>query len=884
MPANEHAAPPLTLLADFYASESSNLRKRFEASGDGLEFIRARADLVDDVAAKLYGSMISARLDQPSNFCLLAVGGFGRRELFPFSDIDLLFLGRDETTLKTWREVIAAIAKDLWDLRLRVGHSARTLADCAQLHRDNLEFSISLLDVRYLAGDKFLFEELRSQAILRLVARDQQDLVRDLIDLSLKRHAKYGKTIFHLEPDVKQAPGGLRDFHVARWLALINGLAESGSWGAPEGLWASGIQESAAESIRFLSAVRCFLHLEHGRNDNLLTYEAQEKAAGAGLGLRYGEAVDPAEWMQQYYLRVRSIHRLASRQMEEAFPPRSSLYGLFQDWRSRLSNTDFSVIRGKIFPRAAPPRDLPALLRLFEMSARHGLELSREAERWAEESLRNVKAQGANALSGSPVWSAFRPIMGLPHAANALRAMHRLGLVTALFPEFQAADTLVIRDDFHRYTVDEHSFVAIQTLCELSAKHKESGPDSEDAGGSSGAWEGAFAGIFSEIERPDLLCFALLFHDVGKGMDAPAHIEGSLHALRQICARLEMEREEADTVCFLVAHHLEMSATMLRRDIFDPEIIRSLAEKVGVTERLKMLCLFTYADIKAVNPEALTPWKAEMLWQLYTMTFNHLSRSLDQDRVHTDGELAVEIRQGLPSLAKDSGEFRAFLEGFPTRYLSTHTPQEIVEHFEWARQIQRAPVQVRVQPKRRLNELTVLTTDRPSLFASITGTLAAWGMNILKADAFANSSGIVIDTFRFHDLFRTLELNPSERERLETNISEVLTGGASVPALMAGRQQAAPPARIKVKTRISFDDVSSNRCSLMELIAQDRPGLLFQVSSTLADLGCNIEVALVDTESQKAIDVFYLTFRQSKLSPQLEEAIRTTLLAKLTSA
>ncbi|HEX5483397.1 MAG TPA: hypothetical protein VFZ08_12300, partial [Terriglobia bacterium] len=590
-----------------------------------------------------------------------------------------------------------------------------------------------------------------------------------------------------------------------------------------------------------------------------------------------------AEWMRQYYLRVRSIHHLASRQMEEVLPDRSSLYGMFQDWRSRLSNADFSVIRGRIFPRSAPPHDIPALLRLFEMSARHGLDLSREAERWAEDGLRNIEEEGSSALAGSGVWSAFRPILGLPHTATALRAMHRLGILAALFPEFQAADTLVIRDDFHRYTVDEHSFVAIQNVCELSARRRGASADSEEARESAGGWENRFAAVFSEIERPDLLCFALLFHDVGKGMEEPGHIEGSLRALRQICTRLEMTREEADPVFFLVAHHLEMSATMLRRDIFDPEIIRSLAEKVGVAERLKMLCLFTYADIKAVNPEALTPWKAEMLWQLYTMTFNHLARSLDQERVHSSGELAVEVRESLPSLAQDadSGEFRAFLEGFPKRYLSTHTPQEIAEHFQWARQIQTSPVQVRVRPKRHLNELTVLTTDRPSLFALITGTLASWGMNILKADAFANSSGIVADTFRFHDLFRTLELNPSERTRLETNIVDVLTGAASVPALMAGRQQAERPARIKLKTQIRFDNASSARCTLMELIAQDRPGLLYQVSSILASLGCNMEVALIDTESQKAIDVFYLTFQQSKLRPEMEDAIRLALLDKL---
>lgn len=893
MPANEYLAPaalPLSSLAEFYASESTNLKQAFEASGDGVAFIRARAGLVDQVIARLYGSLLSARLEEPSNFCLLAVGGFGRQELFPFSDVDLLFLAYDGPTLHLYREAVAAITKNLWDLRLRVGHSARTLPDCAQLHRDNLEFSVALLEVRYLAGDRLLFEALRSQAIPRLVARDQQDLVRNLIDLTQKRHAKYGKTIFHLEPDVKQAPGGLRDFHVAQWLALIPRLADRGSWDVPEDFWPPAVWEPARQSARFLSAVRCFLHFEHGRNDNLLTYEAQEKAAAASVGLvglSDGKPADPAKWMRQYYLHVRSIYRLTSRQIEEATPSRASLYGLFQDWRSRLSNPDFSVIRGKVFPRSGPSRDIHPLLHLFEMMARHGLELSREAERWAEESLRLMMAgTGDAALSGRAAWPAFRRVLGLPHTADALRAMHRLGLLTALFPEFRAVDALVIRDYFHRYTVDEHSFVAIQNLCELSAGQKGASAPMEEAG----TWEQKFAGLFSEIERPDLLCFALLFHDVGKGMDASGHIEGSLRALKQICARLELVLEETEMIFFLVAHHLEMSATMMRRDIFDPETIRSFAEKVGATERLKMLCLFTYADIKAVNPEALTPWKAEMLWQLYAMTFNYLSRSLDEDRLPPSGETIVQAACISPRAGRGAGSgempMQDFLAGFPKRYLATHTPREIAEHAQWAREIQKTPLRVRVRREPHLSELTVLTTDRPFLFASITGTLAGWGMNILKADAFANRSGIVIDTFRFHDLFRTLELNPSEALRLEKNITEVLTGKTSVPELMAGRTGVEHPPRVKVKTptQIRFDDSSSSRCSLMELIAQDRPGLLYRVSSTLAGLGCSIEVALIDTEAQKAIDVFYLTFQQAKLSPEMEQAISAALLAKLPAA
>ncbi len=878
----DHGSATFTSLspfADLYASESLVIKTSFEEAGDGLACLRSRTELVDKLTVELYRSLLSSDLKGPPNFCLAAVGGYGRRELFPCSDIDLLFLARDPQGLKLRRDSTAAITRSLWDLRMRVGHSARTLADCGQLHPDNLEFNISLLDARYLAGDEQLFEKLRSQIIPHLVRRDQQDLIRNLIDLTQQRHAKHGKTIFHLEPNMKEAPGGLRDFQVARWLSVIHEMAERGAWSAPESLWTDELQRAVQSSVRFLSAVRCLLHFSHGRDDNQLTYELQEEAAARGLGIDHGKAMDAAEWMRQYYLHVRSIYRLVNGQIEETTPSRSSLYKAFQDWRSRLSNADFSVIRGKIFPRSPAPSNLTTVLNLFEMISRHSLELSREAERWVEETSRALQLEG---YRPAEIWPAFHRILSLPHAASALRQMHRLGFLTVLYPEFRAIDALVIRDFFHRYTVDEHSFTAIQNVWELRAAEKgaaASSPETPDP------WKEKFAELFREIERPDLLCFALLLHDVGKGMDVAEHIEGSLQAAQAVCGRLNLAPEESGMVLFLIASHLEMSSTMTRRDIFDPDVVRAFVEKIGTPERLKMLCLFTYADITAVNPEALTPWKAEMLWQLYAMASNALAHSVDQNRLQISRPLTSQADLIIPLVEPEASasELESFLNGFPKRYLAAYAPEEIARHFQWARQLSQMPVQVRISRKGHSSELVVLTRDRPFLFASITGALAGWGMNILKAEAFANSSGVVVDVFRFHDLFRTLELNPSEAARLESDLAAVLTGKVSVSTLMA-RRKTAPEllqGKIKTATRIDFDDASSSRCSLMEIIAQDRPGLLYQISSALAEFGCNIEVALIDTEAQRAIDVFYLTSQGLKLNPQQQEVLRSTLLERL---
>ena len=260
--------------------------------------------------------------------------------------------------------------------------------------------------------------------------------------------------------------------------------------------------------------------------------------------------------------------------------------------------------------------------------------------------------------------------------------MHALGVLVRFFPEFAAIDSLVIRDFYHHYTVDEHSFRTIANLQMLR------GADTE--------WEKKFAAILAEVEQPELLFFALLFHDVGKGMMGDDHIEGSLHAIEEVFSRLGVTSEESETVRYLIANHLEMSANLLRRDIFDPQTIRNFAEEVGTAERLKLLCLFTYADIRAVNPQALTPWKAESLWQLYASTENYLNRSLDEERVHAGTDDRKWVEQILPLVSEDADrqELRQFLEGLPRRYLLAHSPQEVALHFRMSRQLDANPVEL----------------------------------------------------------------------------------------------------------------------------------------------------------------------------------------------
>ena len=875
------SAPSPSPLLTTCAVESASVRERFEGHGDGLAVLREGSAFVDTVIDGFYRDLFSAQKTSPQDFCLVALGGYGRRELFPFSDIDLLFLSLNGQVETSRKDAVAAMARTLWDLRFRVGHTPRTLAECGKLHRDNLEFNTSLLDCRYLAGDPALFERLRGEVIPHLVRRDGQDLIRGFVEMTQARHSKHGNTIFHLEPNLKEAPGGLRDFHVARWLTLVSGLDRQGRWVVPEEVWPQTLQAEGARAFEFLAAARCFVHYARGRDDNQLTYEGQELAAARGIGCAPARSLHPADWMRTYFRHARSVQRLTARLFDEVAPARSSLYALFQDWRSRLSNADFSVVRGRIFPRQPATLGDPRLvLGLFEMMARHGLDPSREAERWVADAVARLPRQP----SGIPgLWETFRQILVLPHSAQALRAMHRLGLLGAIFPEFHCVDCLVVRDYFHRYTVDEHTLMTIESLHELRPVQ---GKGASDGGRHPlEGWQLRFAEILAELEKPELLFLGLLFHDDGKGMPNENHVEGSLAAVEGVFERLGLSLEDRETVRFLIANHLEMSATVMRRDIFDPETIRNFAHLVGSPERLKMLCLLTYADIKSVNPEALTPWKAESLWQLYAATENYLARSLDEERVHSAIAETGKAERVLKLLGSPTSaeEFNTFLEGFPRRYLETHAPEEIAEHFRMGRQVASSQVELSLKAKDRFHELTVLATDRPLLFASLTGVLAAWGMNILKADAFANASGEILDTFRFVDLFRTLELNPGETDRLKDDIAGVVTGRTKLQDLIHGRvdSQIRPVAKVKIAGQVRFDDTSSSHSTLLELIAQDRPGLLYQVSSALAELGCNIEVALIDTEGQKVIDVFYLTAGGRKLTQLLQSNVRDALLELL---
>jgi [protein-PII] uridylyltransferase len=424
--------------------------------------------------------------------------------------------------------------------------------------------------------------------------------------------------------------------------------------------------------------------------------------------------------------------------------------------------------------------------------------------------------------------------------------MHETGVLAAIFPEMERIECLVIRDFYHRYTVDEHTLVTMQNLLSLPAGYVE---------------------LLAEVKQPSVVMFALLFHDVGKGVPGEGPVDASVRLARDAMARIQMPAPDRETALFLIRKHLELSAVMQSRDVYDPQTIREVAHQMETVERLKALTLVTYADISAVNPDVMTPWRAEQLWQLYLAVYNELTRELETERIEA-------IPSGPP-------ERIAFLEGFPTRYLRTHTEQEIDEHMALEENRRARRPYGAVVDIRRLEsawQLTLVAPDRPFLFASVAGTLSSFGMNILKAEAFANRRGLVLDTFTFDDPLRTLDLNPTEADRLRATAERVLAGKTDVRELLRNRPKPVLPSRkARIPATVSFNSEASHTATLVEIVAEDRPGLLYDLASAISSNGGNIEVVLIDTQAHKAIDVFYVTAGGKKLGPEKQQVLAEAL-------
>jgi [protein-PII] uridylyltransferase len=736
-----------------------------------------------------------------SGLALVAVGGFGRRELFPNSDVNLLLLAGSDSDIPR-PEALAAFLAPLREGGLRPGHSVQTLEECVRQHADNSELTLNLLDRRLLAGDAGLFRLLDAR-FKAFTSKSASALASQLAGLAVGRRAKHQNTIYHLEPNVKDSPGALRDLQTLRWLQVLE----------PR----HGTTDLSA-AFAFLAAVRIRLHEIAAADQNVLTFEAQEAVSSS-----------PELLMRDYFRNVRQVDRAVRHAIEAATDKRGALLGRFHDWRSRLSTATFTVSRDRVLLRRGhAPRDLS----LFEFVARHSLRLAPDTVARLKESVPDAS------------WADWKRLLSLPQASVGLRAMQEAGVISTALAEWRGIDCLVQRDFYHRYTVDEHAMVAIESL--------EAVADTR------------FKELFREVHDPAAVRFATLLCAVGKGTGQD-RTEASIELARDALKRLAAPEEDRATIEFLVLRHRELSTVMSSRDLHDGSTAHALAETVGTIERLKMLTMLTYGDISAMNPDAMTQWHRDQLWRVYTRVREELTRELGTERVHDAA--------GMPS------DRARFLEGLPIRYLRLHTQEEISFHFALAQQLSSRPVAFDVRQEHGYYKLTLLTKDRSKLFASVAGAISSFGLNILKVEAFSNVSGVVVDTFTFSDPHRTLNLHPAEVDRLRRVLRRVVEGKEDADRLLRERPKPFRSPRVKMKPQVSFNNTASEAATLIEIEAEDRPGLLYDLANALSRANCSIDVVMIDTQAHKALDVFYVTCNGRKLDDESESRLKADLLA-----
>jgi [protein-PII] uridylyltransferase len=830
-------------------SGHASLRKQLDAARQDLADASERgqggraalahyADAIDGLVAKLFTGALG---DTPPAV-VLALGGYGRRHLCLHSDVDLLVLFAGALDASDAGR-LGKFLHPLWDLGLVVGHQVRELKDFERIEADNPEFLLALLDARPIAGDRDLFDRFTTRLHRATL---HAHLVDALLMLTDERHAPFNATFYQLEPDVKAAPGGLRDLAAVRAIARLTDPA----------LLQQGPSDSARldEAEEFLLRIRSILHLDSKRNQNVLSHAMQERAAGL---LTYPGALPQARverLMGDYFRHARGVAR-------------------WLEWIRRVapvpvgSNLVKSADGVRFIDAGVAANQPDTWLSAFQAAIDCGTAVSddtlsciqQHAERFTERDFFLDPAR-------RDAWLEFlKPRAGL---YARLSQMHDSGLLGRILPEFAAITCRVVRDFYHKYTVDEHTLLAIRTLERLAAPSSSSGPRARE--------RERFASLLQDLERPELLVLALLLHDVGKSRDEE-HVAESVRLARGIFDRLALPADAREVVEFLISNHLQMSTVAFRRDTEDPETVRRFAALVGVEERLKMLCLMTLADVEAVSLETLTPWKEELLWRLYVDTYNQLTLGYGDELIdRSQAELAQLLAARHGDLSVE--EISTFLQGLPRRYLQLFDREAIERHVRLARDIQPDAVHVSLEQKGSAWEMTVVTMDKPFLFSNISGVLSSFGMDILRGHAMTSPNGLVLDIFQFTDGERFLELNPDARDEFVAALDDVVSGLVDVTVRLRGREQSLvhhrPP---RVTPVVHCDNHSSQRYTIVEIVADDALGLLYRISRVMSQQGCDVDLVLISTEGHKAIDVFHITQAGAKLSDEAQHELTARL-------
>ncbi len=788
----------------------------------------------------------TARAHSGAAMSICALGGYGRRSLCLHSDIDLLILFEDAMSSSEER-FVGALLQPLWDLGLTVGQHVREISDFAEFDLGNAEFLLALLDVRFIAGDERLFQQLEAW-VRGLAVDNRRKLLDALLQLVDERHTSFNDTVYQLEPDIKSAPGGLRDIAATRHIRVL----KPGGTDAEHDRAARQLQEAE----EFFQRVRSILHLESTRDVNVLTHELQEKVAEM-FGCEGRQSQQRVETlMGEYFRHARASSRALGRVRRAAIPQAGMSV-------SRHVGRHFEITaEGVRFLDLTRAASRPSLwLELFRIALSNGCAVSEQALTCIEQNIERYAPDDFMATDGDRqlVRSMLYPRPGL---YARLTEMHDCGLLDRVFPEFARIHGRVIRDFYHKYTVDEHTLLAIRGVESL---WNPTNPSQQ-----------RFNSILQELHEPELLTLALLFHDVGKWRDAE-HVQESVQLAQSMLDRLELPTDARRTVEFLIRNHLLMSQVAFRRDFDDPHVVKQFADLIGSEERLKMLCLMTLADVGAVSPDVLTPWKEDLLWRLYVHAYNRLTLGYADELLQKDPAGLSVVVAGRPDDITEA-EVTTFLKGLPRRYLTLFGLASIYRHVRLARGIHKDEVHTFLERHGDVWELTLVTLDKPFLFSNSAGVLSYFGMDIHRGQAMTTPEGLVLDVFQFADEGGFLRLNAGAPAEISRMLENVVAGSIDVPTLLRGKLQSLVYRNRRHGTPIvRFDNDHSRKYTVLELVADDAPGLLYRISRVISGCGCAVDLALISTEGKKAVDVLHITRQGKKLTESEQVSLREGL-------
>jgi [protein-PII] uridylyltransferase len=903
LPPSRQPFQELARYRNFLKVETHRLKILHRAGAGGREICRARAAILDELLSRILSGVIQTSPEIPerrvSGLALVAIGGYGRAELNPFSDIDILFL-HDGSMVKRGQPTSAMTALadgllyTLWDIGLKVGHSVRSIADCVEVANQDMQSKTSMIESRLILGNDKLFRELQRTIVAKCVVGHEAEYFRARMQDQTTRRSKHGNFPFMQEPNIKNGCGGLRDYQNMIWMAFFRNRTRSLEDLEKKELVSASERKQLDNAYDFLLRARNELHYDAGRANDVLVRTMQPVVA-QGLGYTDRSPNRRIEaFMRDYYLAVRSID-LITRNLEQRLAVTQAT-GLLPKFRNMLEQRrrlqreqlmdGFKFLDGDIYPgtnrifKEQPRR----MMRAFLHAQQRGLRLSPELAQLIRNSLSLVDREF---LADAHVRETFIQILNQRgNVGPILRMMHEVGLLGKFVPEFGKLTCLVQHEFYHQYAADEHTLVCLQKLDQV--------------------WEakdpvfGHYREIFMLIERPWLLYLALLLHDSGKAYHTGKHeIVGGELAIK-VGKRLGLDGATTHQLRLIIENHLLLVQVSQRRDLDDASVIQHVAQQVQNADNLEMLTLHTFADSTGTSDQLWNSFKDSLLWQLYRRTHQLLVEGTDFIRAEERQRaiLAEELRRLMPRSFHQE-EIDAHIRNLPSRYFSIHTPPQILSHLTLVHRFMHYQVgegdealtpvvNWHNEPDRGYTEVQICTWDRGGLFSKICGALTAAGFNILGAEIFSRTDGVVLDEFFVTDAKTGLLAKKEEREKFEQLLTMALTGKEvdfqdTIMSLKLPRSPYRKQAVEKIPTRISFDNATSGARTIIDIETEDRVRLLYFISQTLNDLNLDISLAKICTEKGAAIDSFYVTeldgrkVESRERQAEVEKKLRTAI-------